>query len=103
MSLNTIARPAARLPGPLVTRVRCRTVANLWREREGTYLPLTIDVLRVTGGAITEIVTFHDDQFPRLGFAGAPSGGRYGVVPVRTLALRGGQPQGQHGHVPAND
>jgi hypothetical protein len=39
----------------------------LWREREGAYLPLTIDVLRVTGGAITEIVTFHDDQFPRLG------------------------------------
>ena len=39
----------------------------LWRTREGAYLPLTIDVLRVTGGAITEIVTFHDDQFPRLG------------------------------------
>ena len=39
----------------------------LWREQEGAYLPLTIDVLRVTGGAITEIVTFHDDQFPRLG------------------------------------
>jgi RNA polymerase sigma-70 factor, ECF subfamily len=39
----------------------------LWREREGAYLPLTIDVLRVSGGAITEIVTFHDDQFPRLG------------------------------------
>jgi RNA polymerase sigma-70 factor (ECF subfamily) len=39
----------------------------LWREREGAYLPLTIDILRVTGGAITEIVTFHDDQFPRLG------------------------------------
>ena len=39
----------------------------LWQEREGAYLPLTIDVLRVTGGAITEIVTFHDDQFPRLG------------------------------------
>jgi RNA polymerase sigma-70 factor (ECF subfamily) len=38
-----------------------------WREGEGAYLPLTIDVLRVTGGAITEIVTFHDDQFPRLG------------------------------------
>jgi RNA polymerase sigma-70 factor (ECF subfamily) len=38
-----------------------------WREREGAYLPLTIDVLRVTGGAITEIVTFHADQFPRLG------------------------------------
>jgi len=39
----------------------------LWRESEGAYLPLTIDVLRVTGGAITEIVTFHADQFPRIG------------------------------------
>ncbi|MFG3165754.1 hypothetical protein [Streptomyces sp. NPDC048200] len=39
----------------------------LWREREGAYLPLTIDVLRVTGGTITEIVTFHDDRFPRVG------------------------------------
>src|SRR5262245_62152443 len=39
----------------------------LWREGERAYLPLTIDVLRVTDGAITEIVTFHDDQFPRLG------------------------------------
>lgn len=38
-----------------------------WEEQEGAYLPLTIDVLRFTGGAITEIVTFHDDQFPRLG------------------------------------
>jgi RNA polymerase sigma-70 factor (ECF subfamily) len=39
----------------------------LWRKQEGAYLPLTIDVLRVTGEAITEIVTFHDDRFPRLG------------------------------------
>ena len=39
----------------------------LSRKREDAYLPLTIDVLRVTGGAITEIVTFHADQFPRLG------------------------------------
>ena len=39
----------------------------LWQEREGAYLPLTVDVLRVTDGAITEIVTFHDDQFPRFG------------------------------------
>ncbi|MFC7495495.1 MULTISPECIES: RNA polymerase subunit sigma-70 [unclassified Nocardioides] len=37
-----------------------------WREPEGAYLPLTIDVLRVTGGAITEIFTFDDEQFPRL-------------------------------------
>lgn len=39
----------------------------LWQEQEDAYLPLTIDVLRITGGAITEIVTFHDDRFPRLG------------------------------------
>ncbi len=39
----------------------------LWREQEGAYLPLTIDVLRITGGAITEIFIFHADQFPRLG------------------------------------
>jgi RNA polymerase sigma-70 factor (ECF subfamily) len=38
-----------------------------WDEEEGAYLPLTIDVLRVTGGAIAEIVTFHADRFPRLG------------------------------------
>jgi hypothetical protein len=38
-----------------------------WRKGEGAYLPLTIDVLRITGGAITEITIFHDDQFPRLG------------------------------------
>ncbi|MFI7212923.1 RNA polymerase subunit sigma-70 [Micromonospora maritima] len=42
----------------------------LWREGEGAYLPLTVDALRVTGGAITEIVTFHADQFPRLGLPG---------------------------------
>jgi RNA polymerase sigma-70 factor (ECF subfamily) len=39
----------------------------LWQQREGAYLPLTIDVLRIAGGAITEIFTFHSDQFPRLG------------------------------------
>ena len=39
----------------------------LWRERKAAYLPLTVDVLRVAGGAITEIVTFHADHFPRLG------------------------------------
>ncbi len=39
----------------------------LWQEQEGAYLPLTIDVLRITGGAIAEIITFHEDQFPRLG------------------------------------
>ena len=39
----------------------------LCREQESAYLPLTIDVLRITGGAIAEIVMFHADQFPRLG------------------------------------
>ena len=39
----------------------------LWREEADAYLPLTIDVLRISGGAVTEITTFHDDQFPRLG------------------------------------
>jgi RNA polymerase sigma-70 factor (ECF subfamily) len=39
----------------------------LWQERAGAFVPLTIDVLRICGGAIAEIVTFHDDQFPRLG------------------------------------
>ncbi|MET1132766.1 MAG: RNA polymerase subunit sigma-70 [Aeromicrobium sp.] len=38
-----------------------------WREQENAYLPLTVDVLRIEGGKITEIVTFHNDQFPRLG------------------------------------
>jgi RNA polymerase sigma-70 factor (ECF subfamily) len=38
-----------------------------WRQHEDAYLPLTLDVLRVTGGAISEVVTFHDDQFARLG------------------------------------
>ncbi|WP_307245302.1 RNA polymerase subunit sigma-70 [Catenuloplanes indicus] len=38
-----------------------------WRERERAYLPLTLDVLRITGGAITELTTFHADRFARLG------------------------------------
>ena len=34
----------------------------LWQEDEDAYLPLTLDVLRITGGAIAEIdsQTFHD-------------------------------------------
>jgi hypothetical protein len=40
MSLNAIARPAAREPGPLVTLVRCRTVAKvdsivIWSPKGG--------------------------------------------------------------------
>ena len=39
----------------------------LFDEAEGAYLPLTLDVLRITGGAITEILTFHADRFAPLG------------------------------------
>ncbi|TDW22769.1 RNA polymerase subunit sigma-70 [Kribbella kalugense] len=51
----------------LTSANRQPAVAFYMRQEEGTYLPLTIDVLRVTGGAIAEIITFHADQFPRLG------------------------------------
>ncbi|MFF1695421.1 RNA polymerase subunit sigma-70 [Streptomyces sp. NPDC058257] len=37
------------------------------QEREGAFLPLTIDVLRISGGSITEITTFHNDRFALLG------------------------------------
>ena len=57
----------AGLVATLAAMVATAVAFYLWRKREGAYVPLTIDVLRVTGGAITEIVTFHDDQFPRLG------------------------------------
>jgi RNA polymerase sigma-70 factor (ECF subfamily) len=39
----------------------------LWREAEAAYLPLTIDVLRISGGQVTEVTIFDADQFPRLG------------------------------------
>ena len=38
-----------------------------WREHESGYLPLTLDVLRISGGAIAEITTFHADRFARFG------------------------------------
>ncbi|MDD9350521.1 RNA polymerase subunit sigma-70 [Mumia sp.] len=41
--------------------------AYLWQETENAYLPLTIDVLRISGGKVTEITIFHADQFPLLG------------------------------------
>lgn len=39
----------------------------LWRDAEDAHVPLTLDVLRVSGGRITEVTIFHDDQFARLG------------------------------------
>lgn len=41
--------------------------AYLWQKKENAYLPLTLDVLRITGGKVTEIVTFHSDRFAGLG------------------------------------
>jgi len=41
-----------------------------WREGEGVYLPLTLDVLRISRGAVAEIVTFHADRFARFGLPG---------------------------------
>jgi hypothetical protein len=59
------ARRRRGTDGSLCRWPRCRT-ASL-NAFSATSAPLTIDVLRVTDAAITEIVTFHDDQFPRLG------------------------------------
>ncbi|MFC7485872.1 RNA polymerase subunit sigma-70 [Knoellia sp. CPCC 206453] len=38
-----------------------------WQASEGAYLPLTLDVVRIADGKVAEIITFHDDQFPRFG------------------------------------
>jgi RNA polymerase sigma-70 factor (TIGR02960 family) len=65
-AMRTVATSVNRQPA---------IAAYLWNEQQDAYLPLTVDVLRITGGRITEIVTFHDDQFPRLGLpARLPSG-----------------------------
>ncbi len=42
-----------------------------WQEEQGAYAPLTVDVLRIVGDQIAEIITFHADQFPRLGLPGS--------------------------------
>ena len=38
-----------------------------WDEGEGAHLPLTLDVLRVSGGMVTEVTIFGAEQFPHLG------------------------------------
>ncbi|MEU9734337.1 RNA polymerase subunit sigma-70 [Streptomyces sp. NPDC048002] len=54
---------------PVLTAVNRQPAVAFYlrQERAGAYLPLTIDVLRVADGAITEITTFHADRFPSLG------------------------------------
>ncbi|MFI5838047.1 RNA polymerase subunit sigma-70 [Micromonospora sp. NPDC051300] len=49
------------------TTVNRQPAVAFYHWREGSYLPLTLDVLRVTGGAITEIFTFDADRFAGLG------------------------------------
>jgi hypothetical protein len=67
--LNTIASPAARLPGPLVTLVRSRTVAKV--DSMGL---LVFQVHPVLGGEIVEgqqlLGVIHDFRH-RLGVLGA--------------------------------
>lgn len=38
-----------------------------WRDPEQAYLPLSLDVLGIRGGAIAEITIFGPDRFPSLG------------------------------------
>ncbi len=38
-----------------------------WRDGEDAYLPMSLDVLRFSGGAISEIVTFGPEEIARLG------------------------------------
>jgi RNA polymerase sigma-70 factor (TIGR02960 family) len=39
----------------------------LWREEEDAYLALTLDVLRISGGTVTEVTTFDAERFGSLG------------------------------------
>ena len=39
----------------------------IWQERAGAYVPLTVDVLRLSGGQVTEVTIFDREQFPLLG------------------------------------
>ena len=36
-------------------------------EQSGAFVPITVDVLRISGGQITEVTIFDSDHFPRLG------------------------------------
>ena len=39
----------------------------VWREQESAHVPLALDVLRISAGAITEVTIFGPEQFPHLG------------------------------------
>ena len=54
-------------PVPTAVNRQPAVAYYLWREQEAAYLPLTIDVLRLSGGQVTEVTIFDADQFARLG------------------------------------
>jgi RNA polymerase sigma-70 factor (TIGR02960 family) len=39
----------------------------LWREQDDAYVALTLDVLRISGGLVTEVTIFDADRFASLG------------------------------------
>lgn len=54
---------------PLPTSVNRQPAVAFYLRNDdaGAWLPLTIDVLRVSGGAVTEVTTFGAEQFAHLG------------------------------------
>ena len=38
-----------------------------WHEQESAHVPLALDVLRISAGAITEVTIFGPEQFPHIG------------------------------------
>lgn len=46
-----------------------------WHEPSGAYVPITVDVLRVSGGLVTEVTIFDRDHFARLGLPERLPGG----------------------------
>src|SRR6266516_4413538 len=97
MSLNTMASPAARLPGPLVTLVRSRTVA-----KGGLDWITGLEVDPVFGGESEEgqqLVLVVGDLRGCLGVLGAVGGGElldrllgvgavFGAADLRQRSLR---------------
>lgn len=49
------------------TSVNRQPAIAFYHRRGDAYVPLTLDVLRISGGVITEITTFHADRFAGLG------------------------------------
>ena len=54
-------------PVPTAVNRQPAVAYYLWREEEAAYLPLAVDVLRISGGMVTEVTIFDAEQFPRLG------------------------------------